>query len=309
MEGSISNPVNIRIAVVTGGSRGIGLEVCRQLSSNGIIVVLTAIDKEMAVEAVEKLKGQGLSNVLSHELNITNASSVARLADFLKTRFGKLDILVNNAAVSGVEYVQDPIDGSTMSGEKFTGMDRDQRLEWFWRSVRETYAAAKEGLQTNYYGTKRVIEALLNLLLASSDGRIVNLSSDFGQLRLFRNEELKQELNNVEGLTEGRLDELLDMFLKDFDAGTVEVRGWPAAFSAYKVSKAALNAYSRLLATKQPALCVNCVHPGYVKTDLTLQSGLLTPEEGASNVVKVALLPEGGVTGLFFEESMEASFV
>ncbi|GJN02243.1 hypothetical protein PR202_ga19574 [Eleusine coracana subsp. coracana] len=309
MEGSISNPVNIRIAVVTGGNRGIGLEVCRQLSSNGITVVLTAINKGMAVEAVEKLKGQGLSNVLSHELDITNASSVARLADFLKTRFGKLDILVNNAAVSGVEHAQDPVDGSTMSGEKFTGMDRDQRLEWLWRSVRETYDAAKEGLQTNYHGTKRVIEALLNLLLASSDGRIVNLSSDFGQLRFFRNEELKQELNNVEGLTEDRLDELLDMFLKDFDAGTAEVRGWPAGFSAYKVSKAALNAYSRLLATKQPALCVNCVHPGYVKTDLTLQSGLLTPEEGASNVVKVALLPEGGVTGLFFEESMEASFV
>lgn len=63
-------------------------------------------------------------------------------------------------------------------------MDRDQRLEWLWRSGRETYNAAKEALQTNYYGTKHVIETLLNLLLASSDGRIVNLSSDFGQLRV-----------------------------------------------------------------------------------------------------------------------------
>lgn len=84
-----------RIAVVTGGNRGIGLEVCRQLANNGITVVLTAIDEEMAAEAVEKLKVQGLFNVLSHELDITNTSSVARLADFLKTHFGKLDILVN----------------------------------------------------------------------------------------------------------------------------------------------------------------------------------------------------------------------
>ena len=63
-------------------------------------------------------------------------------------------------------------------------MDRDQRLEWLWRNTRETYDAAKKGLQTNYYGTKRVIEALLPLLQASSDGIIVNVSSDFGLLRV-----------------------------------------------------------------------------------------------------------------------------
>jgi (+)-neomenthol dehydrogenase len=129
-------------------------------------------------------------------------------------------------------------------------------------------------------------------------------------MQFFRNEELKQELYNVDKLTEERLDELLDMFLKDFEAGEVDDRGWPEAFSAYKVAKAAMNAYSRILATKQPALRVNCVHPGYIKTDITLHSGLLTPEEGAGNVVKVALLPEGGVTGaFFFEDSEEASFV
>jgi (+)-neomenthol dehydrogenase len=63
-------------------------------------------------------------------------------------------------------------------------MDRDERLEWLWGNCRETYDAAKEGLQTNYYGTKHVIEALLPLLQASSDGRIVNVSSDFGLLRV-----------------------------------------------------------------------------------------------------------------------------
>uniref|UniRef100_A0A0A9CWG9 Uncharacterized protein n=1 Tax=Arundo donax TaxID=35708 RepID=A0A0A9CWG9_ARUDO len=189
-------------------------------------------------------------------------------------------------------------------------MDRDQRLEWLWRNCLETCDAGKECLQTNYYGTKHVIEAFLPLLQAASDGRIVNVCSDFGLLRFFRNEELKQELNNIERLTEERLDELLDMFLKDFKAGVVDARGWPEAFSAYKVSKATLTAYSRILATKQPKLRVNCVHPGYVKTDLTLHSGLLTPEEGASNVVKVALLPEGDVTGAFFEEGKElASFL
>ena len=88
-------------------------------------------------------------------------------------------------------------------------------------------------------------------------------------MQFFRNEELKQELYNVDKLTEERLDELLDMFLKDFEAGEVDARGWPAAFAAYKVAKAAMNAYSRILAAKQPALRVNCVHPGYIKTDIT----------------------------------------
>lgn len=260
---------------------------------------------------MEELRALGLSDVVFHLLDITDASSIARLAGFLKARFGRLDILINNAAFGGVEYARGPAAaaGSVTSEEELSGMDRDQRLEWLWRNTRETYDAAKKGLLTNYYGTKHVIEALLPLLRASSDGRIVNVSSDFGLLRFFRNEELKQELHNVEKLTEGRLDELLDAFLEDFEAGEADTRGWPAAFAAYKVGKAAMNAYSRILAAEQPTLRVNCVHPGYIKTDITLRSGLLTPEEGAGNVVKVALLPGGGVTGAFFEDGQEASFV
>jgi len=309
MEGSISSSPSTRIAVVTGGNKGIGLEVCRQLTGNGVTVVLTARDEMRGAAAVKKLRELGLSNVIFHQLDITDASSIGRLADFLKTRFGRLDILVNNAAFGGVEYARDPAYASVTSDEELRGMDRDQRLEWLWRNSRETYDAAKKGLQTNYYGTKHVIEAFLPLLQASSDGRIVNVSSDFGLLRFFRNEELKQELNDVGSLTEERLDELLAMFLTDFEAGKVDARGWPAAFTAYKVAKAALNAYSRILAAKQTALRVNCVHPGYIKTDMTIHSGLLTPEEGGRRVLEVALLPEGGVTGAFFEDGEEASFV
>ncbi|TVU15078.1 hypothetical protein EJB05_38580 [Eragrostis curvula] len=306
MEGAISSPQDARIAVVTDGNKGIGLEVCRQLASNGITVVLTARDENRGTTAVEKLKKAGLSNVIFHQLEVTDATSIARLADFLKAHFGKLDILVNNAAVGGVERLQDPVD---VSEEQFTGMDAAQRLEWMSKTSRETYEAAKEGLQTNYYGTKHVTEAMLPLLQTSSDGRIVNVSSGWGLLRLFSNEELKHELNDVENLTEERLDEVLDKFLKDFEADALESQGWPIDFSAYKVAKAAMNAYSRILARKHPELRINCAHPGYVKTDITLNSGLLSPEEGASNVTKVTLLPAGGPTGVFFALGEEAPFV
>ncbi|CAL5069070.1 unnamed protein product [Urochloa decumbens] len=309
MDAAIRNPPNARIAVVTGGNKGIGIEVCRQLAGAGITVVLTARDEKRGTSAAEKLREAGLSGVIFHQLEITDAPSIARLADFLKTRFGKLDILVNNAAIGAVEYVHDPADGSLSSEEKFSGMDRQQRLEWMFNAVRETYDSAREGVQINYYGTKHVIEALLPLLQASSDGRIVNVSSDAGLLRHIRNEELKRELSDIDSLTEERLDEVLDTFLKDFKAGDLEERRWPIVISAYKMAKVALNAYSRMLARTHPELRVNCVHPGYVDTDMTMHSGPLTPEEGAANVVKVALLPEGGPTGAYFALGQEAQFV
>ncbi|XP_047062978.1 salutaridine reductase-like isoform X3 [Lolium rigidum] len=240
MEGANSGPQNTRIAVVTGGNKGIGFEVCRQLASGGVTVVLTARDETRGTAAVEKLKGLGISGVVFHQLDITNASSIAGLADFLKTRFGKLDILVNNAAIGGVEYLQE--------------------------------------LDTN-------------------------------EEKFIKNEEVRHELNNIDNLTEQRIDELLDKFLEDFEAGTSEAQGWPTVLAAYKMAKAAMNAYSRILAKRHPELRVNCVHPGYVRTDITMGSGILTPEEGARNVVNVALLPEGASTGLYFDKGEEAPFV
>ncbi|WVZ86514.1 hypothetical protein U9M48_033277 [Paspalum notatum var. saurae] len=339
MEGATNlRPSNTRIAVVTGGNKGIGLEVCRQLATGGgVTVLLTARDETRGEAAVEKLREAGLSgDVIFHQLEITDDPSIARLAEFLRARFGKLDILINNAAVGAGEYVQDPSDSSaTEEKVRFTcifgfseiideklvysmlsacvqqlrGLDQRQRLEVMFSGVRETYDAAREGIKTNYYGTKNVIEALLPLLKASSDGRIVNVSSEFGLLRLINNEELKLELDDAEKLTEERLDELLAAYLRDFAAGEVEARGWPLYFSAYKVSKVMLNAYTRILARRHPELRINCAHPGYAHTDMTIQTGPLTPQEGASNLVKVALLPEGGPTGAYFAMGEEAPFV
>jgi (+)-neomenthol dehydrogenase len=77
----------------------------------------------------------------------------------------------------------------------------------------------------------------------------------------------------VERLTEERLDEVLAVFLRDFEAGAVEARGWPTYCSVYKVAKAVMNAYLRILTRRHPELRVNCAHPGDVKTDITMNSG------------------------------------
>jgi len=81
--------------VVTGANKGIGFEIVKQLASAGIKVVLTARDEKRGLYALETLKASGLSDsVVFHQLDVVDAASVASLADFIKSQFGKLDILV-----------------------------------------------------------------------------------------------------------------------------------------------------------------------------------------------------------------------
>ncbi|GKU96913.1 hypothetical protein SLEP1_g10093 [Rubroshorea leprosula] len=78
--------------------------------------------------------------------------------------------------------------------------------------------------------------------------------------------------------------------------------------SAYTLSKAAMNAYTRILAKKHPSFCINCVCPGFVKTDINYNTGVLTVEEGAQGPVRLALLPNGAPSGLFFNRLEESEF-
>lgn len=81
---------------MTGANKGIGFGVCKKLASRGIVVVLTARDEERGLKAVETLKEFGLSDhLVFHQLDVDDPASVATLAHFLKTKFGKLDILVS----------------------------------------------------------------------------------------------------------------------------------------------------------------------------------------------------------------------
>ncbi|KAL5565594.1 hypothetical protein UlMin_028758 [Ulmus minor] len=274
-----------RFAVVTGANKGIGLETVRQLASNGITVVLTARDEKRGLEAVEKLKQLGLSGkVLFHQLDVADPASVASLPDFIKTQFGKLDILVNNAGIGGVSTEQ--VDPS--------------------RTMNQTYELAEECLQINYYGAKRTAEALIPLLQLSNSPRIVNVSSSMGKLQSISNEWAKRILSDAENLTEDRIDEVLREFLKNFK----EVPQLPdqLCLPSYTVSKAAMNAYTRILAKKYPSFRINCVCPGYVKTDINDNSGILSVEEGAESPVRLALLPNDGPSGLFFVRSEVSSF-
>ncbi|XP_057462240.1 short-chain dehydrogenase/reductase 2b-like isoform X2 [Actinidia eriantha] len=268
-----------RIALVTGASKGIGLEICRQLASNGVKVLLTARDEKRGLEALQKLKVSGLSDVSFHQLDVTDKTSVACLADFIKTKFKKLDILIVGPKAKSLREV-----------------------------LKQSYQVGEACLRTNYFGVKLVTEELIPLLQLSETPTIVNVSSTLGQLKLISNEKVKNELSNVDSLTEEKVDEVVREFLEDLKEDLLETKGWPIIFSAYMVSKAALNGYTKVLAKKFPNIATNAVSPGFVKTDLNHNSGILSVEEGARGPVRLALFPNGGASGLFFDQMEVSTF-
>ncbi|KAJ0590017.1 putative (+)-neomenthol dehydrogenase [Helianthus annuus] len=292
-----------RYAIVTGGNRGIGLEICRQLALNGVKVILTSRNQSRGEEAVEKLNASGLSNVVFHQLDINDPSSIVCLVKFVQTHFGKLDILVNNAGETGVIIHEKEFKAG---GGLLQVVDEKAHL--LANIVEEPYELGEKCLKTNFYATKTITEALIPLLQLSKSPRIVNVSSVYGDLYWFYNEKLKEELLDIDKLTEERIDEIIQWFLSDFKDGKLQENGWPLTVSAYKVSKAALNAYTRLMARKHENIFVNCVHPGYVRTDMTYHTGIITVDEGAKGPVMVALLPDNGPSGVFFDQTQIAPF-
>ncbi|KAK6260726.1 hypothetical protein SCA6_015200 [Theobroma cacao] len=286
-----------RHAVVTGANKGIGFELCRNLASKGIMVVLTSRDEKRGLEAVAKLTDSGLSaHVVFHQLDVTDPSSIASLADFVKAKFGKLDILVNNAGIFGAILHPQAFATATELAGYFPTEEQAKEYE----IGTQTFELAEECLKTNYYGARRMVEAFVPLLQLSDSPRIVNVSSIMGLLKNIPSQWAKEGLSDVESLTEDRVDEVLKQFLKDFKEGSLKAKGWPTYFSAYTLSKAAMNAYTRILAKKCPSFLVNSIGPGFVKTDITCNIGVLTAAEGAENVARLALLSNDGPSGLLF---------
>ncbi|KAL3381307.1 hypothetical protein AABB24_001437 [Solanum stoloniferum] len=320
MAEEISTLQSTRYAVVTGGNKGIGYETCKQLlASKGVVVVLTSRDEKRGIEAIERLKKESnITNnndqILFHQLDVMDPASISSLVDFISTKFGRLDILVNNAGVGGLMVegnlviLKNLIEGDFVTISTENEEEDESVMEKSIEGIVTNYELTKQCLETNYYGAKRMIEAFAPLLQLSNSPRIVNVASFLGKLKLLCNEWAKNVLSDAKSLTEERIDLVLNEFLKDFTENSVEAKGWPSYFAAYKVSKATLIAYTRVLGSKYPNIRVNSVCPGYCGTDMTAYTGSLTAEEGAESLVKLALLPNDGPSGVFFYRKDVTSF-
>jgi NAD(P)-dependent dehydrogenase (short-subunit alcohol dehydrogenase family) len=224
------------IAVVTGGNKGIGYEICRQLARRGARVVLTARDVRRGERAVKALQCLRL-NVIFHPLDVDRLGEIEALARYMQTTHGRCDILVNNAGIA--------VDRYSMS------------------VLATPLTLFRDTLATNFYGPLLLCQSLVPLMLKRRYGRVVNVSSGMGQL-------------------------------EDMQDGN----------AAYRVSKTALNALTRMVAhaTQGKGVLANAVCPGWVRTSMGGPHAARGVEKGAETAVWLASLPENGPTGGFFRD-------
>ncbi len=119
---------NSKVAVVTGGNRGIGKEVCRQLAQDGMLVILTARQIENAELAASDINEQ----VVPYQLDVTNEESVERLSAFIKDSYGRVDVLINNAGVF-LDNIMDDAFPSFLDLPVSTLQENDE-CQCVWRS-------------------------------------------------------------------------------------------------------------------------------------------------------------------------------
>ncbi len=144
-----------KIALVTGANKGIGLEIVQQLAKAGFRVLLTARERQRGEEASRKLQQDGL-RVEFLQLDVTDETSIDRLAKELVSQIDHLDVLVNNAGI-----LLDAPNASVLEVEP---------------------TVILQTLQTNTLGPLRLTQKLVPLLVKSDRGKVINVSSGGGQL-------------------------------------------------------------------------------------------------------------------------------
>ncbi|AOW12696.1 short-chain dehydrogenase [Hydrogenophaga crassostreae] len=145
-----------RIALITGGNKGLGFETARQIGQQGHMVLLGARDPSRGEAAAASLRAEGI-DARYLALDLTERATIVAAAREIQATYGRLDVLVNNAGAAS------PADGPVSSVD---------------------VASVRSVFEVNFFGTLEVIQAMLPLLKESTAGRVVNVSSTLGSLAL-----------------------------------------------------------------------------------------------------------------------------
>ncbi|MGA2852080.1 MAG: SDR family oxidoreductase [Terracidiphilus sp.] len=238
-----------KIAFITGGNRGLGFQTALDLKDPGVKVVIGSRDLAQGEKAVEKLRAAGVdADVL--QFDITKTSDYLAAYDYFDSRYGRLDILVNNAGIAA----------GTFPG---TGPEH---------SASEVPAGVLHKVfETNFFAVVALTDTLLPLIKKSAAGRIVNLSSILGSLKLHA----------------------------DPNSPIYHAKSF-----AYDASKTALNAFTIHLAyeLRDTKIKVNSAHPGWVKTDMGGDQAPMELSEGGKTSAALATLADDGPSGGYFHQ-------
>jgi len=142
-----------KIAAVTGGNRGIGFQICRDIANKDLKVLLTARNSEKGAESAKILQDEGL-DVTFYELDVSSAESIDNFVSRVTKEFSRIDVLVNNAAIIP-----------------------DARSSGLSVEIQELQVS----LETNVYGIIQLSQKIIPLMIKNNYGRIINLSSGMGQ--------------------------------------------------------------------------------------------------------------------------------
>ena len=265
-------------ALVTGGNRGIGLEICRQLESSGFKVIMGTRSLSNLPEDFK----QTFKNTIPKELDVTKEDTIITLYNFIKYEFGSLDILINNAGIGEFYYLTKPsrlkILRNYLDKKSFMFRIINKSMVSSLRRLKimkqKTGASAipiesvKKIMDTNFYGAWRTIQVFIPLLAKTKNAQIINVSSGMG------------ELNSLTGIYPG-----------------------------YSLSKASLNALTIMLSNelKEQKITVNAVCPGWVKTRVGGPNAPRTVEQGADTVVWLAT-SSPTPSGKFFRDRKEINW-
>lgn len=147
----------MKTVLITGANRSIGLELVKELSKKGLFVYLGTRDLEKGKAVVNELNQNGFENIKAIQIDVTNPASISEAKSIVESEQGKLDILINNAGISG-EFPQSALDTSI--------------------------TAIQNVFDTNFFGVISVTQAFLELLKKSESPRISNITSGLGSLTL-----------------------------------------------------------------------------------------------------------------------------
>ena len=152
----------MKTVLITGANKGIGFETAKQLAQLGYFVYLGSRDKIKGLDAINKLKGLGISNVELIEIDVTNISSIKQARQELEARIEALDVLINNAGIAGGQ----PQTPSLLEIENLRNI-----------------------FETNFFGVIQTTQQFLDLLKKSAEPKIINVSSSLASLTLHSNPE------------------------------------------------------------------------------------------------------------------------
>ena len=147
----------MKTVLITGANKGIGFETAKQMAQLGYFVYLGSRDKSRGLDAINRLKEMGISNVECIEIDITNIHSVIQAKHELESKTEGLDILINNAGIAG-EMPQNISTGDM-------------------QNLRKVF-------ETNFFGTVQTTQQFIPLLQKSNEPVIVNVSSELGSLTI-----------------------------------------------------------------------------------------------------------------------------